>query len=98
MIIKPLTDRIIQVKRISENAPCDAFFFQKLRQFPKITVQDRITARDVKIGSPTELAAHIFAALDHLFHLLPRHFRECLAVILSENITVLALSLSYYPT
>ena len=90
VVVKPFTDLIIQVERIAENAPCDAFFFQKIRQFPKITVQYRITARDVKIGSPSELVAHSLAAFDHLLHLLPRHFRECLAIVLSKNITVLA--------
>ena len=65
-------------------------FFQQLRKLPEVAVKNRVAARDVKIRRSAKFTAHILAAFNHLFHLLPRHFGKFFAIILSENVTVLA--------
>lgn len=90
VFVKLLTDLVIQMKRVAENCPADIFFFQQLRQFPKVLVQDRIAACDVKVWRSADFFAHFFTGGNDLPHLFPRHFRQLFAVIFCKDIAVFA--------
>jgi len=78
------------MKRIAENRELDRMIVNQFKQFPKIRMQDRITARNIKIGRSSIYFAEIKAVVEGAFQLLPCHGKNTGMVAGGVNITVLA--------
>ena len=64
---------IVEMKRISENGKLAFMLVQKLRQPPKIRVQNGIAAGNIKIWSTVVNLAKIQTVAECLFYLFPCH-------------------------
>ena len=84
------TNLVIQMKRIAENRELDRMIVNQFKQFPEIRMQDRITARNIKIGRSFIYFAEIKAVVEGAFHLLPCHGKNTGMVAGGVNIAVLA--------
>lgn len=78
------------MERVTQNSKGNVPFFQQAQQPPEIGVQDGIAASDVEIGQAVIHLAHVTAVVYNVLHLFPGHGVQLFAVVLRENIAMLA--------
>ena len=95
VFFQPAADLIVQVEGVAQDGEGNAVLFHESQQLPKIGMQDGIAAGDVEVGQPVIHLAEIHAVVKSFPHLLPGHRIQLFAVVLGENIAVLAALITF---
>lgn len=75
---------------VAHDGERDVPLLHQSQQPPEIRVQDGIAAGDVEVGQAVIHLAEIQTISNNLLHLLPGHGIRLLAVVLREDVAVLA--------